>query len=78
MCIRDRAYAGLQLQLLIYLAAAAKKRGALAAGAFYFRMDEGYILTPETDPAAVAELRRKALRCLLYTSLAGRAALRRP
>ena len=56
------AYAGLQLQLLIYLAAAAKKRGALAAGAFYFRMDEGYILTPETDPAAVAELRRKALR----------------
>ena len=25
-------------------------------------MDEGYILTPETDPAAVAELRRKALR----------------
>ena len=56
------ACAGLQLQLLIYLAAAAKKRGALAAGAFYFRMGEGYILTPETDPAAVAEARRKALR----------------
>ena len=56
------AYAGLQLQLLVYLAAAAKRRGALAAGAFYFRMDEGYVLTPETDPAAVAELRRKALR----------------
>ena len=49
------AYAGLQLQLLVYLAAAAKRRGALAAGAFYFRMDEGYVLTPETDPAAVAE-----------------------
>ena len=25
-------------------------------------MDEGFILTPETEPAAVAELRRKALR----------------
>ena len=56
------AWAGLQLQLLVYLAAAAKKRGALPAGAFYFRMDEGYILTPETDPQAVAELRRKNLR----------------
>ena len=56
------AWAGLQLQLLVYLAAAAKRRGALAAGAFYFRMDEGFILTPETEPAAVAELRRKALR----------------
>lgn len=56
------AWAGLQLQLLIYLAAAAKKRGALAAGAFYFRLGEGYILTPETDPMAVAEARRKALR----------------
>ena len=56
------AWAGLQLQLLVYLAAAAKKRGALAAGAFYFRLGEGYILTPETDPGAVAEARRKALR----------------
>ena len=56
------ACAGLQLQLLVYLAAAARLRGARPAGAFYFRMDEGYVLTPETDPEEVEALRRKALR----------------
>lgn len=56
------ACAGLQLQLLVYLAAAARMRGARPAGAFYFRMDEGYVLTPETSPEAVETLRRKALR----------------
>ena len=56
------AWAGLQLQLLVYLAAAAKKRGALGAGAFYFRMDDGYVLTQQTDPQAVAALRRDQLR----------------
>jgi len=56
------AYCGLQLQLLIYLAAAARKRGGVPAGAFYFRLDEGYVLTQQTDPAAVDELRHKELR----------------
>ena len=56
------AWAGLQLQLLVYLAAAAKKRGALAAGAFYFRMSDGYLLCEDTRPEAVEAARRKSLR----------------
>lgn len=58
----DAAWNGLQLQLLVYLAAAAKARSGRPAGAFYFRMDEGYVFTSGTDPAAVDELRHRALR----------------
>ena len=56
------AYLGLQLQLLVYLAAAAKKRGGLPAGAFYFRLDDGYVATQEVDPAAVDAKRHMDLR----------------
>lgn len=56
------AYCGLQLQLLVYLAAAAKKRSGKPAGAFYFRMDDGYVLTQETAPEKVDKIRHNQLR----------------
>ena len=46
----------------MYLAAATRMRGARSAGVFYFPLSEGLIDEQETDPNAVAALRRNNLR----------------
>lgn len=55
-------YYGLQMQLMIYLAAALRQQGALPAGVFYFTISEGIVLTDLRDAGQVEALRRKKLR----------------
>ena len=55
-------YFALQLQLIIYLAAAMKKTGGRSAGAYYFRVSDPVLATDETDPAAVEALRDEKMR----------------
>ena len=54
-------YHGLQLQLILYLAAAVAK-GGKPAGVFYFAIDDPLIPTPSRDPEEIEALREKALR----------------
>lgn len=56
------AYYGLQLQLLVYLAAAMRRRNAVGAGVYYFRIDEGIISDQSTDPGEIASRRRSAMK----------------
>ncbi len=54
-------YYGLQLQLVLYLAAAVAK-GGKPAGVFYFAIDDPLVVTPSRDPREVEALREKALK----------------
>ncbi len=54
-------YHGLQLQLILYLAAAAAK-GGQSAGVFYFTIDDPLVDTPSREPSEVEALREKELR----------------
>lgn len=56
------AYYGLQLQLIVYLAAAMRRRGAAGAGVYYFKIDEGIVSDQSTDPDAIAARRRAAMK----------------
>ena len=55
-------FAGLQLQLPVYLGAAMRVERAQSAGAYYFRVDEGLVNTPSLDPGEVEKKRREQLR----------------
>ncbi len=54
-------YHGLQLQLILYLAAAVA-RGGKPAGVFYFAVDDPLVDSPSSDPQEIEALREKALR----------------
>ena len=56
------AYYGLQLQLIVYLAAAMRRREDAGAGVYYFRIEEGIIADQSTDAAVIEEKRRKATK----------------
>ena len=56
------AYYGLQLQLIVYLAAAMKRRGDAGAGVYYFRIEEGIISDQSTDIGVIDEKRRRAMK----------------
>ncbi len=55
-------YHGLQLQLILYLAAAIRKYGAKSAGAFYFRVEDPVISTESYDPEKIERERSDAMR----------------
>ncbi len=55
-------YAGLQLQLLVYLAVALKRYGAKSAGVYYFRIAERMVNTESRDALEVDKERTKQLR----------------
>jgi ATP-dependent helicase/nuclease subunit B len=57
----EEVYYGLQLQLILYLAAAVA-RGGKPAGVFYFAIDDPLVRTPSRDPEEVERLREKELR----------------
>jgi ATP-dependent helicase/nuclease subunit B len=54
-------YYGLQLQLVLYLAAALS-RGGKPAGVFYFAVDDPLIDSPSLDPQQIQAQREKALK----------------
>ena len=54
-------YYGLQLQLVLYLAASVAK-GGKPAGVFYFSIDDPLVSTPSRDRAEIEALRDKALK----------------
>ncbi|MBQ4088457.1 MAG: PD-(D/E)XK nuclease family protein [Clostridia bacterium] len=56
------AYYGLQLQLIVYLAAAMRRRGDSGAGVYYFRIEEGIIADQSVDAAIIEEKRRSAMK----------------
>ena len=56
------AYYGLQLQLIVYLAAAMRRRDDTGAGVYYFRIEEGIVAEQSTDPEYIAEKRRSAMK----------------
>ena len=56
------AYYGLQLQLILYLAAAMRRRQDEGAGVYYFRIDEGIVSEQSTDEWEVAQQRRKHMK----------------
>lgn len=58
----SEVYFALQLQLIVYLAAAMKKTGGQSAGAYYFRVSDPVLATDETEPAAVEALRDEKMR----------------
>lgn len=57
-----QTYYGLQMQLVVYLAAAVKQLGGVPVGAFYFSVSDPVLDTPERNPEAVETLRAEALR----------------
>lgn len=57
-----KLYFGLQLQLLIYLAAALEQGACRPAGAFYFKVADPVVDTEERDPDRVELLRADELR----------------
>ena len=57
-----RLYFGLQLQLIIYLAAALEMGACRPAGAFYFKVADPVVSTEERDAVRVDELRTDELR----------------
>ena len=57
----EEVYYGLQLQLVLYLAAAVV-RGGKPAGVFYFAIDDPLVRTPSRDPEEVEALREKELK----------------
>lgn len=58
----EEVYGGLQLQLMIYLAAALKKYGGKSAGAYYFAVADPVPLSDTRDPQEADALRKKNLR----------------
>ncbi len=58
----NEVYHGLELQLIVYLAAVLAQRGGKGAGAFYFNVSDPLIATDERDPDAVEEERLKKLK----------------
>lgn len=56
------AYYGLQLQLIVYLAAAMQRRNDSGAGVYYFRIEEGIVADQSVDMEAIEEKRRKAMK----------------
>lgn len=56
------AYYGLQLQLIVYLAAAMRRRDGAGAGVYYFRIEEGILTDQSTDPMDIEEKRRRAMK----------------
>ena len=56
------AYYGLQLQLIVYLAAAMRRRDDVGAGVYYFRIEEGILADQSTDPIDIEEKRRKSMK----------------
>ncbi|NLG25000.1 MAG: hypothetical protein GX558_06565, partial [Clostridiales bacterium] len=55
-------YFGLQLQLILYMAAALANEGGRPAGAFYFRVDDPLVPTFERDPDIVETERQRQAR----------------
>ncbi len=55
-------YNGIQLQLIIYLAAAIEKFGGKSAGVYYFRIDDPVITTESTDASQIERERFDKLR----------------
>ena len=55
-------YFALQLQLIVYLAAAMKKTGGKSAGAYYFRISDPVLATDERDSEAVDDMRDDKMR----------------
>lgn len=58
----SEVYFALQLQLIVYLAAAMKKTGGRSAGAYYFRISDPVLATDERDPGAVDDMRSDKMR----------------
>ncbi len=56
------AYYGLQLQLIVYLAAAMRRRDDSGAGVYYFRIEDGIVINQSTDSEYIAEERRRSMR----------------
>ena len=59
---RQKMFWGLQLQLMIYLAAAEQGEGALPAGAYYFRIQDPLVETDEDIKAEAERLLAKEMR----------------
>ena len=57
-----KLYWGLQLQLIVYLAAALRQSDATAAGVFYFHVQDPTLRTDEREQAVVERLREDKLR----------------
>lgn len=55
-------YFALQLQLIVYLAAAMQRTGGLSAGAYYFRIADPLLVTDERSPEKVDKLRSDKMR----------------
>lgn len=55
-------YFALQLQLIVYLAAAMKRTGGKSAGAYYFRIADPVLATDERSPEMVEDLRSDKMR----------------
>ena len=56
------AYYGLQLQLILYLAAAMRRREDQGAGVYYFRIDEGIVAEQSMNAQTIADQRRKHMK----------------
>lgn len=57
-----KLYWGLQLQLIVYLAAALRQSDATAAGVFYFHVQDPTLRTDEREESVVERLREDKLR----------------
>ena len=55
-------YFALQLQLIVYLAAAMKRTGGKSAGAYYFRIADPVLATDERSPETVEDMRSDKMR----------------
>lgn len=55
-------YFALQLQLIVYLAAAMQRTGGKSAGAYYFRISDPVLATDERNEDAVQEMRDDKMR----------------
>ena len=58
----SEVYFALQLQLIVYLAAAMKKTGGKSAGAYYFRISDPVLATDERNPDTVDDMRNDRMR----------------
>ncbi len=59
---RQKMFWGLQLQLMIYLAAAEQSEGALPAGAYYFRIQDPLVETEEDIQSEAERLLAREMR----------------
>ena len=57
----SKVFYGLQMQLMIYLAAAAKQQNGRPAGAFYFTISDKLVDADSTDPELIEHMRDKEM-----------------